>query len=103
MLTKDQRVLLENALDALDRVFDRELRVVDLKALLFATGRALGGTAFAAAFESPFGELEKLVRSQASQDQKRDLALRATDDLRKVIADALRSDATDNPKRRHSL
>src|SRR5580700_2236976 len=103
MLTKYERILLENTLDALDRVFDRESKVIDLHAILFATDRALGENHFRLAFESPIHELKKTIQSKVPEDQRRDFALEITDDLRKVVADELRRNATENPKQRPSL
>ena len=102
MMTKDERILLANTLDALDRVFDRQSKVIDLHAILFATERALGKSHFHLAFGSPTDELGKTIRSEASEDRRRDFALRITDDLRKFIAGELRRDGTENPKQRHS-
>lgn len=59
MLTMDQRILFENIISALDRVFDRESKVVDLYALVFATAVALRGSEFAAAAELPIRELKR--------------------------------------------
>ena len=43
-VTTGEKALLNNVLDALDRLFDRQSSVIDLWALLFATADALRGT-----------------------------------------------------------
>ena len=103
MLTKVERILLENTLDALDRLFDRESKVLDLYALLFATGKAFGENRIGLVIESPIHELKKIIQSKGLEDSNRESALRITDDLRKFVASELSSDAAENPKQRHSL
>lgn len=103
MLTRDERELLENTIDALDRLFDSQSEVVDLYALLFATGKAFGSNPLHGVFDPPVHELRKLIQSKESEDQRRDFALIRTNDLRKAIADELRRDAVENPKQRHYL
>src|ERR1700733_14962841 len=103
MLTKDQRTLLKNVLEALNRLFDRDSTVVDVHALLVATATPLHGSGLASAFESPTRQLRDILQSDALPDRKRDLALDATDDLRKFVAEELRRDAIENPKGRHAL
>jgi hypothetical protein len=103
MLTKDQRKLLTHIIDALDRLFDHDAKVIDTYAVLYATWQAFTGTPIASAFESPVQELEKLVRFKTPEAEKRNLALVVTDDLLKFVADELRQDAIVNPKQRHKL
>lgn len=88
-MTTIEKTLLDNALDALDRVFDRESSVIDLFAILFATAVALRETPHYNALESPLAELQAIIRSQTSKEKKRDSALIATEALRNYLADLL--------------
>jgi hypothetical protein len=88
-MTSQELRLLENLPDALDRLFDRHSLVIDIHSLLFATSEALRGTEFSSQVERPIRELESIVRSRASAEQKRDSALIATDNLRKYLAKVL--------------
>jgi hypothetical protein len=81
--------LLENALDALDRLYDRHTSVLDLGALLFATAEALRATRRDSEFERPVAELLAVIRSGVSEDVKRDRALAITDHLRHYLAELL--------------
>lgn len=84
-----EKELLENALDALDRLFDRQSSVIDVWALLLATREALRATEHHAEFDRPVAELLTLVRSGTSVDVQRDQALEVTDELRHYLAGLL--------------
>jgi hypothetical protein len=84
-----ERLLLENALDALDRLFDRECGAVDVWALLVATAAALRGTSHGPAVRQPLAELRAVVRSGAASDAQRDRALAVTASLRQYLAGVL--------------
>jgi hypothetical protein len=101
MLSRDHRKLLENNLDGLDRLFDREVAAVDTRALIFATSKAFTGDELSPVFEVAIRELDKIVRSDSTREEKQDLALVVTDELRKLIAQRLELDAMENPKQRH--
>ncbi len=88
-MTKDEKALLENLLDSLDRLFDRKSTVIDVYALLFATSKALANTPHYPHIEPLVGNLLTIVRRQGSEEVRRDAALVATDDLRKFLADSL--------------
>jgi hypothetical protein len=90
------RALFENVIAALDRLFDRKSKVVDLYALVVATSVALRGSRFAAVAELPIVELEKVVRSGESEVGQRDLALWVTDELRLFVAQELDGDEEGN-------
>lgn len=79
-------MLIENMVDALDRLFDHESSVIDTHALLFATAQALSNSPWFAAVNQPLKELQAIVRSNAAPDEKRISALRATDELRNFLA-----------------
>jgi hypothetical protein len=78
--------LLTNLLDSLDRLFDRDCRVIDVWALAFATSEALRETEHYAILQKVLPELLATSRSLASADEKRDRALIATDSLRHYLA-----------------
>jgi hypothetical protein len=101
MLTKHQRILLQNVLDALDRLFDRASTATDVHALLFATASVLASTPLCHPFEAPIRELEKVIRSKALPDHTRVSAMEVTDALRKFVAEELQRDAAENPRQRH--
>jgi hypothetical protein len=88
-MTPQQRQLLENVLDALDRLFDRASTPVDIYALIFATSEALKGSEFSAKAETVLCGLENIVRSDAPPEEQRELALGVTNDLRIFLAEAL--------------
>jgi hypothetical protein len=90
MLTKDQRTLLDNVFESLNRLFDRVSTVADVHALLVATAIAMRGTQLADAFEDPIRQLNPIVRSNATPDRKRDLGLADNDGLRRFVAEQLR-------------
>jgi hypothetical protein len=81
--------LLENTLDALDRLYDRHSSVLDLWALLFATAEALRATRHFSELEEPVAELLAVVRSGLSEEVQRDRALAITDRLRHYLAELL--------------
>jgi hypothetical protein len=101
MLTKEQRELLENLLESLNRLFDRDSTATDIYSLLFATALAVRGSNLSAAVEAPLAQLRDLVHSKDSQEGKRNAGLALTDELRKFVADQLRKDSIENPKKRH--
>ena len=88
-MADDERLLLENTLDALDRLFDGDCGAVAVWALLVATAAALRGTSHRPALEEPLAGLWEVVRSGASADAQRDRALAATDPLRQYLAEVL--------------
>jgi hypothetical protein len=92
VMTRNERALLENLLDSLDRLFDSRSTVIDVYALLFATSKALAGSAFCPHLEPMAGELLAIVRTKgSSEESRRHAALVATDDLRKFLAGSARS------------
>lgn len=79
-------MLINNMLDALDRLFDCESSVIDTLALLFATSLALRDSPWFDALNQPVSDLRVIVQSNAAPDEKRISALCATDQLRKCLA-----------------
>jgi hypothetical protein len=79
--------LLENVLDALDRLFDNESNVVDVYAIVFATAVAMVGTEMQQLLTSTADDLRQLIRTDfPGADMVRQQALAITDPLRKRIA-----------------
>lgn len=103
MLTKEERTLLENVVEATNRLFDLDSTVTGVYSLLVATATAFHESEFAPAFVGPIRRLGELVRSGTPADEKRSSALNALDDLRTCISQELHRDAIDNPKRRHDV
>lgn len=84
--------LLENVLDALDRLFDNESNVVDVYAIVFATAVAMDGTEMQDLLNTTADELRQLIRTDfPGADVIRQQALTITDPLRKRIAELLPS------------
>ncbi|MBN8625644.1 MAG: hypothetical protein J0M17_09155 [Planctomycetes bacterium] len=85
-MLKSEKQLLNNALDALDRLFDRESSVFEIWALFFATSHALSDTDHQPEFEAVVPTLLAIARSRDSVETQRDRALDATDSLRLYLA-----------------
>ena len=81
-----ERFLLENALDAHDRLWDRESSVTDVCALYAATSEALRSTPHFAAFEPAVAALAALMRTGVPADEQWNRACESTDDLRQYLA-----------------
>jgi hypothetical protein len=88
-LTTTEIQLLDNVLDALDRLYDEKLQVIDLWALLLATSEAMRHTAHFNVLAAPIEDLLAIVRSGESDDIQRDRALLASDWLRHYLANLL--------------
>jgi len=102
MLTKTQRILLQNVVEALNRLYDNDSGVIDVYAMLYATRHALSETPLAAEFEPSIHALEAILQTDEIRDRKRSAALVATDQLRHAVCDSLKADAQANPKQRHN-
>lgn len=88
-MNRIERTLLENLLDCLDRLFDCETNVIDVRDLVYATHAALSETNHASVLAVAEKALISIVRSDTTSDQKRDTALVATDELRVYLATIL--------------
>lgn len=84
-----EKQILENIFDALDRVFDRESKVIDLYSLMYASEKALGGASTIISLCNYTAELEALVRSGKTEEIQRTEALVITDSLRGVLNELL--------------
>lgn len=78
--------LLNNLLDALDRMYDSQTTVPDLHALVFATLVALTGTVHTPILAEAAQGLQEILQSRQSVPEQRDAALNLTDDLRQYLA-----------------
>jgi hypothetical protein len=86
-MNDDQAItLLENVLDALDRLFDRECSCIDVLALLMATAEALRDTPHSGELLRPIASLSDVVRSGVDGETQRERALDLTDPLRHYLA-----------------
>jgi hypothetical protein len=88
-MTEEERVLLDNVLDGLDRLFDDESDATDLYALIFATSKAVSKTEHFVILNKAANDLEKIVRAGLNANGERFEALKVTDDLRKYLAQTL--------------
>jgi hypothetical protein len=89
-MAHDEQLLLENALDALDRLFDRQCGVVDVWALLVASAHALQHTPHHQVLSQPLTALKAIIRSGAADDDQLAQALEVTDPLRLYLAECYR-------------
>lgn len=84
-LSETGRRWFETALEAHDRLWDREITISELRALYSAAENALHDTPHRAEFEAVLQELDRLMRSEKSADEQRDWACGSTDDFRQYI------------------
>lgn len=103
MLTKDERILLNNVIESLNGLYDGVSTASDVHALLTAIAMTLQESELAGAFEKPLWRLTQIVHSTASPDKKRELGLIATDGMRAFVAEQLMRDQKQNPKQRRAL
>jgi hypothetical protein len=85
----DRAALLNNALDSLDRLFDRESSVIDVYAIVYATSRALRTDPLTPVFMQAAAGLLEVVQTGESGAVDRDRALNSTQTLRAALAEAL--------------
>jgi hypothetical protein len=85
-VANDERTLLHNLLDSLDRLYDRDCGPVDVQALLTATACAVKDQSWIDAIEQASGALLALIRLRLPADQQYSQALIVTNDLRLKLA-----------------
>lgn len=90
-------VLFDNMLQALDRPYDQETGVVDVEALFFATGVALGASDAGRAIARTGEALVVINRVAGSEVAKNCAALVVTQPVREMVAATTEGDAA-NPK-----
>ena len=88
-MTSDEQLLLENLLDAFDRLHDRAAQVVDIQALLVATAKALPGAPLTPELESSAKALMSIMRSRKMADEEANESLDVLQPLRERLAAAL--------------
>lgn len=85
-MTPIENRLLSNALDSLDRLFDRESSAIDVAALFQATAEALRDTPHSAMFADATAALEPIISSRHNPEVEYDEALKATGNIRLYLA-----------------
>jgi hypothetical protein len=83
----DERTLLHNLLDSLDRLYDRDCGPVDVDLLLTATASAITDQAWIATIEQALTALGDLIRAKLPAEEEYRQALVVTGDLRIKLAD----------------
>jgi hypothetical protein len=86
-VTEREHELASNALDALDRLFDRECKAVDVWALVEATADAVTPGALADTLRAAAAQLRELLWVGLSADEQYARALDVTHELRLFLAD----------------
>ncbi|MBB6096446.1 hypothetical protein HNQ60_005368 [Povalibacter uvarum] len=84
-----ETALLENAMDALDRLFDSKSEIVDTYLLTYATAQALRESRMFVLFDNASTQLQEILRSGLPKEEARERALDVTNELRIAIADLL--------------
>ena len=84
-----QKEILENLFDSLDRLFDRESKVVDIYALMFATEKAMAGEPKLIDLREYSYALKKLISNGKPEETQREEALLITQELRNVLNELL--------------
>ncbi len=92
-LAKQERDLLTNLLNSLDRLFDRENQVVDVHDLLVASSVALAETSHSPHLLDAVARTHIVLRSRKAPETKRDDALNETQTLREYLSDILYRDS----------
>jgi hypothetical protein len=96
-LSATERRLLEDALDANDRLWDSELSVTELWKLYTAMAEAFDGTPHYDVFQAAVAELAAIVRTGLSSEEQHGRACGRTDDLRHYICRQLRGKLLASP------
>jgi hypothetical protein len=85
-MPSDERTLLSNLLETLDRLYDRHCGPADVDALLTATASALKDQSWTASIEQASTALRDLLRSRLPPEEEYRKALIVTNDLRIKLA-----------------
>ena len=91
-MTEKEQELLENLFDSLDRLFDRHCRIYDVHDLKVATEIALKSLGSTIELAKDINGLKPIIRSERSEEDKREQALTVTDSLRLRLNDILPED-----------
>ncbi|ACR13588.1 conserved hypothetical protein [Teredinibacter turnerae T7901] len=84
-----QKEILENLFDALDRLFDRESKVIDIYAIMFASEKAVSGEAEVVNLSEYSYALKMLIPSGKAEEAQREEALLITNELRNILNELL--------------
>ena len=88
-MDKENKQLLENVFDSLDRLFDRQNCVIDVYHLILATEKAIGESVANISLAGYADKLGKIVRENKSEEIQLEKALGATNRLREILNDIL--------------
>jgi hypothetical protein len=77
-VASDERTLLHNLLDSLDRLYDRNCGPVDVDLLLAATASAIRDQSWIASIEQASAALRDLIRSRLPAEEEYRTALKNT-------------------------
>jgi hypothetical protein len=88
-MDKEDKQLLENVFDSLDRLFDRQNCVIDLYHLILATHKAIREKTVNLSLASYADKLGQIVRENDTEEVQREKALIATDQLREILNETL--------------
>lgn len=88
-MDREDKQLLENLFDSLDRLFDRESRVLDVFQILYATEKAINTGSLNLSLSGYIADLGDIVRGSESEEIQRERALLVTDKLRKILNEIL--------------
>jgi hypothetical protein len=80
-------ILLDNVLDALDRLYDNTIKPIDLYAILYATSLAVVNSTQSFALDEAAENLRQIIQSKKSDTEQNTLALSATDKLRSRLTE----------------
>ena len=78
--------LMDNMLQCLDRLYDEQTGVEDVRALLVATAAALTDSTLSMRMAESADALALILASGADANDQNRLALRATDEVRTMVA-----------------
>jgi len=85
----DDEQLLSNVIQCLDRLYDEQTGVVDVRVLLIATAAALGDSTLSQCMVEGAERLGVILASGDDAVDQNRAALVATDDVRKMVARSL--------------
>ena len=88
-MSEIEKQLLENLLDALDRLFDSESSAVDIHSLLYASSSFNGGAIRSLKLDQYIASLGVLIRNSESAEDQRNEALSITNNLRIEVNELL--------------
>jgi hypothetical protein len=85
-VSNDEKQLLDNLLDSLDRLYDEQTRVLDVQALLQTTGSAVTESDLQSRLLSASAAVLSIIRAQPDEEARRNHTLIALQPLRERLA-----------------